>query len=129
MESLTFDSDGNRIIKSSRGYDAIKEIELITNVQPRLLSKKMVIKKNGTQVIKVPDGYYGINQIELDTNIHPRMKSKEIFVFNVGKTIAKHDPNNDALNKVIVNINTPFTIENYKIVNIVINIDIMHLRN
>lgn len=69
-ESIT--SNGKYIITPSKGYNAMKEVEVDVNVDLKgsLQDKQVTITENGTQTIVADEGFEGLGEVSVEVEVY-----------------------------------------------------------
>ena len=104
QESIT--SNGTHIITPSKGFNAMKEVEVDVQVPPPPLEEKQVtITKAKTTEIITPDAEYGLSRVEVSTDIP--LESKQITITENGTTTIEASEGFEGIESVEVGVNIP----------------------
>lgn len=71
-ETSAITSNGTHIITPSKGFTAMREVEVDVNVDLKgsLQDKQVTIAENGTQTITADEGYEGLNSVEVMSEVY-----------------------------------------------------------
>lgn len=101
-KSVSITENGISNVTADADYDALRNVEITTNVTPTLQNKSVTINQNGTTTVSKDNNYDGINSVEINTNVSPVLQTKSVTITENGETTITYDNNYDGLSSVNV---------------------------